>query len=338
MKERNKMSVRTIKLPADLHAMGELLLEAFHYPENETWSVQADEQESLTDMLRSLRRLWPLIRLIQLVSPSLRDVLLGYIWEEDERMVGMVSYQRLGATDTWYITNVAVLPDYRRRGMARKMVQNALDSIRARGGKVALLDVIAGNVPAYSLYEQVGFEHFTGRSVFDYKQEQPPPEHDLPQGYVVSPFDAFEWRTRYELARRIIPANIKKYEPIEQARYRRPRAMRLLLPIVRRASGMREKEIVLRTASDGQVVALAEYTTRTRSGGVNRIGMRLDPAHAELAPYLVHHLIRTAQQISPGRRIEFDVSQWQDEVIQVASAAGCVKRLEHHRMGLNLSL
>jgi ribosomal protein S18 acetylase RimI-like enzyme len=316
--------------------MGELLLQAFHYPENETWSVQADEKESLVDMLRSLRRLWPLIRLIQLISPSLRDVLLGYVWEEDERMAGMVSYQRLGATDTWYITNVAVLPDYRRRGMARKLVQNALDAIGERGGKVVLLDVIAGNVPAYTLYERVGFEHFTGRTVFDYKQDQAPPEIDLPEGYVVSPFDPFEWRTRYELARRIIPADVQKYEPIEEARYRRPRAMRLLIPIIRRASGMREDEIVLRAASDEQVVALAECATRTRPGGVNQVGMRLDPAHAELAPYLVHHLIRTAQQLSPGRRIEFNVSQWQDEVIQVAGAAGCVKRLEYHRMGLSL--
>jgi hypothetical protein len=64
--------------------------------------------------------------------------------------------------------------------------------------------------------------------------------------------------------------------------------------------------------------------------------MRIDPAHAELASYLVQNLMRTMQRLSPGRRTEFVIPQWQGMVIEAANAGGCAKRLEYDRMGMIL--
>lgn len=330
------MPLRTFRFPADLPIAAERIPLAFQYPESETWGMQYDEKELLIDMLNNLERLWPLIWLVQLVSPALRDLIRGYVWEEDEQPVGMVKFHRWGATNTWYITTVAVLPSYRRRGIGRKLVQVALDYIRERGGRMTLLDVIAGNVPAYALYEQLGFERFTGSIKFNYNQNELPPELPLPHGYTVSPLDFLDWHADYQLAQRIIPASVQRYEPAEEARFRRPQFARPLMPIIRRAIGVREGKIAIHTASDGQLVALAEYTARVRPGGLNYTNMRIDPAHAELASYLVQNLIRTTQRLSPGRRTEFTIPQWQDMVIEAASAGGCVKRLEYDRMGMIL--
>ena len=81
------MPMRPIKLPNDLLPLAEMLVDTFQYPENEAWSVQSDEQEQLVEGMRNLSRMWPLIRLIQLLSPPLRDLLRGYVWEENGLLV-----------------------------------------------------------------------------------------------------------------------------------------------------------------------------------------------------------------------------------------------------------
>ena len=53
------------------------------------------------------------------------------------------------------IARVAVLPEYRRRGIAASMLLYALKDI---GADTAFLDVRESNLPALRLYESLGFE------------------------------------------------------------------------------------------------------------------------------------------------------------------------------------
>ena len=52
---------------------------------------------------------------------------------------------------------LAVLPEYGRRGIAKNMVQYAIETAKSRKGKVIRLDVLKGNLPANKLYESMGF-------------------------------------------------------------------------------------------------------------------------------------------------------------------------------------
>jgi ribosomal protein S18 acetylase RimI-like enzyme len=330
------MPLRTLELPADLRAVAAFIPLAFQYPENETWNIRPDEVDGLLDTLNTLSRLWPLIRPAQSVSPSLRDVLSGHIWEENGRLVGLTIFQRYGTTDTWFISNVAVLPDYRRQGIGRKLLRATLDSIRRRGGKVALLKVIAGNVPAYTLYEQLGFERYTSSVVLDYDRDELPPELPLPRGHVVSSCSRLAWQVDYRLAQRIVPTSIRRYEPVEEARFRRAWPEHVLMSIIWKATGVKKERLVVRIIPDDQTVALVTYSAKTRSKGASEIAMSLDPDHAGLAPYLMNRLIYTTRRLSPGRRIKLEIPQWQHMVVKAAYAAGCVKRLEQHGLGMIL--
>lgn len=60
--------------------------------------------------------------------------------------------------DELSVQNVAVHPRHRGRGLGRKLVASALEEGRARGARVALLEVRRGNVPARRLYEALGLE------------------------------------------------------------------------------------------------------------------------------------------------------------------------------------
>jgi GNAT superfamily N-acetyltransferase len=330
------MAMRPLKLPDDLVPFGELVTESFHYPENEAWSVQADEQEQLVEMAQNLSRLWPLIRLIQAFSPSLRDLLRGYVWEEEGRLVGLTSVQRRGSTDVWIVGTVGVLPEYRRRGLARELLAAGLALVRECGGTKALLWVNDGNVPAIALYEALGFERYTSGVELQAWPKEAPPAPPLPDGYVQSQLALFDWQPRLELEERILPEVERKYEPVEEGRFRHPAMMRLLYPLLMFAQGMREGEFVIRTARQGLVVARGGYNVPRRGTGVNQLRARLDPAHPDLAPYLVGTLLHQAMTQSPGFRVEIDVPHWMEALLTAFEEAGLERRLGYLRMGVEL--
>ena len=55
------------------------------------------------------------------------------------------------------IGNVAVLPAYRGRGIARKLMERMLTDAGQESAEAFTLEVRAGNVPAIRLYESFGF-------------------------------------------------------------------------------------------------------------------------------------------------------------------------------------
>ena len=59
--------------------------------------------------------------------------------------------------DELHITNVAVQPSARRRGIARSLLRSVLEDGRSRGFKVVVLEVRPSNSHALSLYESFGF-------------------------------------------------------------------------------------------------------------------------------------------------------------------------------------
>lgn len=72
-----------------------------------------------------------------------------------ERVVGYVCLWWV--FDELQILNVAVSPEERRRGYARRMLRSVLGEARGRGCRTARLEVRASNQGARRLYEELGF-------------------------------------------------------------------------------------------------------------------------------------------------------------------------------------
>src|SRR5687768_5537110 len=64
--------------------------------------------------------------------------------------------------DELHINNVAVRHEYRRLGIARMLLETALEEAGRRGARRGFLEVRAGNSPAQALYSMCGFK-VTGR-------------------------------------------------------------------------------------------------------------------------------------------------------------------------------
>jgi ribosomal protein S18 acetylase RimI-like enzyme len=334
------MSLRPFRLPADLSLMSELLPAAFQYPENSDWSLQTDETESILRLVTSARRLWPLFSLMMTVSPAARDVLHGCVWEEDEQPVGMVNISRDGTTDEWLIANVAVLPHYRRRGIARALVEAAISLARTHHAKGVLLDVIAGNTPAYDLYANLGFAHFTSSVQLRHAAPVPTPaltaEVRFPAGYTTTTLSSQAWRPYFELAHRITPPQVQRYRPIREQQFRMAASIRFILLLLNTFTGVRERGLLVRTDTDHQMVAAMRLSAHTRGAEMNTCTMWLDQAHHELAPYLVRAALRLSQHWSPRSRLELTVPTWEPALIEAATASDFAPVHESHSMGMTL--
>ena len=74
---------------------------------------------------------------------------------EGEKLIGYAGSQTvMGETD---MMNVAVDPDFRRKGIAEKLVEALVAELKARESHCLTLEVRATNEPARALYEKLGF-------------------------------------------------------------------------------------------------------------------------------------------------------------------------------------
>lgn len=75
---------------------------------------------------------------------------------EGERVAGYVGSQTvLDETD---MMNIAVHPDFRRRGLARELISALIAALQEKGSRCLTLEVRVSNTPARSLYEKMGFQ------------------------------------------------------------------------------------------------------------------------------------------------------------------------------------
>ena len=74
---------------------------------------------------------------------------------EDDRVAGYVGSQSVMEESD--MMNVAVHPDFRRKGVAEMLVRELVAALAKKDNQCRTLEVRASNAPAISLYEKLGF-------------------------------------------------------------------------------------------------------------------------------------------------------------------------------------
>lgn len=86
-------------------------------------------------------------------------VFIGFI--ENEMLVGYGSI--FIVSDEAYVNNIAVLKDFRNKGIAKTIVNELIDICKLKNCEFITLEVRESNFPAISLYEKQGFKKITIR-------------------------------------------------------------------------------------------------------------------------------------------------------------------------------
>jgi len=83
-------------------------------------------------------------------------VVVGYIMCRIE--TGMPSFRSLSFSKRGHIISIAVLPEYRNRGIGYALVSRALRAMTLYRASECYLEVRVSNTPAINLYKKLGFE------------------------------------------------------------------------------------------------------------------------------------------------------------------------------------
>lgn len=73
----------------------------------------------------------------------------------EEKLAGYIGGRTIaGETEVF---NVAVSPEFRRKGIAKALIEKFVETVREKETQVIFLEVRASNLPAIALYEKNGF-------------------------------------------------------------------------------------------------------------------------------------------------------------------------------------
>ncbi len=82
--------------------------------------------------------------------------LAHYLVLEDQGMIAGYAGMWI-VVDEAHVTNIALLPDYRRQGLGEKLVRELIKTARERYAVMMTLEVRPSNTVAQSLYSKLGF-------------------------------------------------------------------------------------------------------------------------------------------------------------------------------------
>jgi ribosomal-protein-alanine N-acetyltransferase len=90
----------------------------------------------------------------ELAKPS--SICIGAFDVEQEEIVGYLIISRY--VDAWHVMNIAVAPEYRRRGIARSLMERLFEVTARDARRGYTLEVRVSNEAAIRLYEELGFK------------------------------------------------------------------------------------------------------------------------------------------------------------------------------------
>lgn len=81
-----------------------------------------------------------------------------FVEEQDNQIVGYITTQINRYTKIGWIPNIAVLPEYQRRGIGKRLIKKALDYFRSEGMLLAKIETLEQNEVGKHFYPKMGFK------------------------------------------------------------------------------------------------------------------------------------------------------------------------------------
>ncbi len=160
------------------------------------------------------------ISFITRLSQLAQGVPPGFVWEENKRLVGNVSLMSSPVVGRYLIANVAVHPDFRRRGIARSLMDATLQAVAQKRGRAVLLQVRDDNQEAIRLYESLGFAILGTTTTWQTSASRLQEIAVAPNGPTIRPVRQGEWEAAMQLDRAVSHPDLDWPEPIAYDYYR----------------------------------------------------------------------------------------------------------------------
>lgn len=205
IKTQEHPHLRPINVLRDLSAVADLIELCF------SPTMDNDGQRYLSDMRRASRD-DSFLRWASRVSETASMPLMGYVWEQDGRIIGnasLIPFRDRGKR-IYLIANVATHPEYRRRGIGRALTERVMKQARDKNASAIWLHVRDDNPEAIRLYQDLGFQEIARRITW-----QGSPDHRLPTSgsdIQIIPRHPRFWLLQQEWLHRLYPRDLGWYQ------------------------------------------------------------------------------------------------------------------------------
>lgn len=290
--------------------------------------MDSQGRAALRDM-RWMSRLAPLVWWWAQADPSFRETYNGFVWEEVEErkgrgtVVGNASIMPSpGNRYRWVICNVVVREERRRQGIARRLVEAAIDEARRQGAEEVVLQVYQDNLPALHLYTDLGFQRTAGEMTLYLAAVEAVEAVDAP-GYKLSPYQPGGGygggQAAYDLACRAIPTVQQWLRPVRVGEYEPDWLTHLEWRLADLATGRRRYRLM---AFKGEEPAALVSIGASLQRQAHSLKLLIHPKHrGRLEPMLVSRALGMLAGL-PGRGVEATVITDHAAAIQTLGSYG----------------
>ncbi len=208
--EQAHSGIRPISSSRDIASVAALVEQAF-----------ADDMDaSGRHAMREMRLMGQWFGWMDFFASPGQGALPGFVWIESGRIVGNVTVRRLSSFGHgWMIGNVAVDPVWRRRGIARQLMQAAIDLARDQDADWISLQVRSDNAGAHGLYRSLGFEDVGETIYFERVQFDPISAPPQPVEGRLRAARSYDADRIYTLAQASVPDSARWTEPVYRSSF-----------------------------------------------------------------------------------------------------------------------
>lgn len=156
-------------------------------------------------------------------NPALARLAPGYVWEEDQEIVGNVTLLATKNSKRFLVANVAVHPAYRRQGIARRLLKATIADVRRRHGQEILLQVAKENGAAIDLYRSMDFLPLGTLATWEAsvsRLREPEVDDNIYRRFDLRPLSRRQWEEAFRLEGLSSNPNMYWPEPIDESLYR----------------------------------------------------------------------------------------------------------------------
>jgi len=278
--------------------------------------------------LRWMSRLSPLVWWWAQADPSFRETYNGFVWEEPSptrkdrgTVVGNANLMPSpGNRYRWVICNVVVREEYRRQGIARRLMEETIAEARLQGAEEAVLQVYQDNLAALRLYTDLGFQQVAGEMGLRLAAAGPVEVVDAP-GYELRPYQPALGgnQSAYELACLAIPTAQQWLKPVRVGEYEPDWVTRLGGRLADLLAGRRSYRLMAFRGAEPAALMTVEASLRQRA---HRLKLLIHPKHrGQLEPMLVSRALAMLAEL-PGRAVQATVITDHTAAIQVLGQYG----------------
>ena len=306
--QQQQGGLRSMDPTRDLRAIADLVAAGF--------ADELDErgQAAIREM-RWMATMSPLVWWWSRADPTFSDAFNGFVWEEPSAkgtgkgkrkclpvgkhlcIVGNVSLNRApGARKRWVICNVVVTDEYRGHGIARQLVETAIDAAEDMGAEGLVLQVYEDNLPALHLSRTLGFHEVSGECGLRLNAIRAEAILDAP-GYGIRAWRPSDGKATHQLAQLVTPSIQQWLRPVKAHDHRPGWLARQGKRVTDLLAGRRAYRLAM--FKEDRLVATMAITAALR-GGEHRLSLLVHPDHAgQVEPALISRALHALAAIPP---------------------------------------